>query len=430
MTRQWLLQLEPDADRPVDPAMPHAVVAAMAGVLGPEPVRWSVQTADTMAAEILAQVPEHGGGPGPLATLRRSTESTVLTALRLLHAESSGGSAMLPDDALEGCREFARRGLRLDQVLRGVRLGHARLTKELTAAVEQYVPVDRRLTELSLVTEALFGYADTHASLMAEAYIAERDRWCGSDEEARRKIVDDLLAGRPVDAQAATRGLRYDVSRTHRAAVLWCADADADTDADPPAAERLHHTAAALARVAETDGMLVIPAAENSVWLWLASGGALDLAERARAEIDRPAGVHIALGPPAHGTSGMRRSHHGAREAQRVARHGADNWLSDYREVRLVALATADPTHAHWFVHDLLGPLASNGTRVRELRETLRVYLAEERSLRAAAERLHVARNTVTYRIKRAQELLPPTSLTDSTLELRLALELAHSQFG
>ncbi|MFI2189118.1 PucR family transcriptional regulator [Streptomyces sioyaensis] len=427
MTRQWLLQLEPDADRPVDPALPHAVVAAMAGVLGPEPVRWSVQTADTMAAEILDQVPEHGGGPAPLATLRRSTESAVLTALRLLHAESSGAAATLPDDALEGCREFARRSLRLDRVLRGVRLGHARLTQELTAAVERYVPADRRLTELRRVTEALFAYADTHASLMAEAYITERDRWCGSDEEARRKIIDDLLAGRPVDAQTATRRLRYDVSRTHRAAVLWCDD----TEDTPPAAERLHHTAAALARAAETDGMLVIPAAETAVWLWLsASGGAFDLAERARAGIDRPAGVHIALGPPAHGASGMRRSHHGAREAQRIARHGSDSWLSDYREVRLVALATADSTHAHWFVHDLLGPLASDGTRVRELRETLRVYLAEERSLRAAADRLHVARNTVTYRVKRAQELLPSTSLKDSTLELRLALEIARSQFG
>ncbi|MGY5123178.1 helix-turn-helix domain-containing protein [Streptomyces nigrescens] len=58
------------------------------------------------------------------------------------------------------------------------------------------------------------------------------------------------------------------------------------------------------------------------------------------------------------------------------------------------------------------------------------MYLAEERSLRAAADRLHVARNTVTYRVKRAQELLPSTTLTDSTLELRLALELARSQFN
>ncbi|MGW7245313.1 PucR family transcriptional regulator [Streptomyces decoyicus] len=367
MTRQWLRQLRPDPGRPLpDPAISPAAATAMTAVLGPEPVRWAVQTADTMAAEILGQVPEHGGGPAPLATLRRSTESTVLAALRLLLTESSGEGAALPDEALEGCREFARCGLRLDQVLRGVRLGHARLTQELTTAIEQYVPAGERLTELRRITEELFAHADTHAGLMAESYIAERDRWRGSDEAARRKTVDDLLAARPVEPEAATRRLRYDVARTHLAAVLWCDDTE-----DP-----------------------------------------------------------CAVGPPAHGMAGMRRSHYGAREAERVARLAPGNWLTDYRVVRLVALATADPEHARWFLHDLLGPLASDGTRVRELRETLRVYLAEERSLRAAAGALHVARNTVTYRVKRAEELLPAPTTPGSTLELRLALEIARTLLG
>ncbi|MFJ5534746.1 helix-turn-helix domain-containing protein [Streptomyces sp. NPDC093261] len=64
-------------------------------------------------------------------------------------------------------------------------------------------------------------------------------------------------------------------------------------------------------------------------------------------------------------------------------------------------------------------------SRLHELRETLRVYLAEERSLRTAAELLHVARNTVTYRVERAEELLPTTTTAGSSLELRAALEIA-----
>ncbi|WP_329170020.1 helix-turn-helix domain-containing protein [Streptomyces decoyicus] len=428
MTRQWLRQLRPDPGRPLpDPAISPAAATAMTAVLGPEPVRWAVQTANTMAAEILGQVPEHGGGPAPLATLRRSTESTVLAALRLLLTESSGEGAALPDEALEGCREFARRGLRLDQVLRGVRLGHARLTQELTSAIEQYVPAGERLTELRRITEELFAHADTHAGLMAESYIAERDRWRGSDEAARRKTVDDLLAARPVEPEAATRRLRYDVARTHLAAVLWCDDTE-----DPlPASERLQHTATALARTVGTDSTLMIPATGNIAWLWLhAPDDLTGLTDRARAGTDHAPGVHLAVGPPAHGMAGMRRSHYGAREAERVARLTPGNWLTDYREVRLVALATAAPEHAHWFLHDLLGPLASDGTRVRELRETLRVYLAEERSLRAAAGALHVARNTVTYRVKRAEELLPTPTTPGNTLELRLALEIARTLLG
>ncbi|MGW3008605.1 PucR family transcriptional regulator [Streptomyces sp. NPDC001219] len=428
MTRQWIRQLKPDQDRPHhEPALSPAAMSAMAAVLSPDPVRWAVQTADAMAAEILEQVPEHGGGPAPLATLRRSTESTVLAALRLLLTETTGEGATLPDEALEGCREFARRGVALDRVLRGVRLGHARLTQELTSAVEQYVPADERLTELRRITEELFAHADTHASLIAESYIAERDRWRGSDEAARRKTIDDLLAARPVNPEAATRRLRYDVARTHLAAVLWC-----DSAEDPlPAAERLQHTAAALARISGSGNTLMIPAGADIAWLWLhAPDDLAGLPDCVRAGVDHAPGVRLALGPPAHGTAGMRRSHYGAREAERVARLAPGDWLTDYHEVRLVALATADPEHARWFVHDLLGPLASDGTRVQELRETLRVYLAEERSLRAAASALHVARNTVTYRVRRAEELLPSATTAGSTLELRLALEIARTLLG
>ncbi|MFJ6789410.1 PucR family transcriptional regulator [Streptomyces angustmyceticus] len=428
MTRQWLRQLTPDQDHPHhEPALSPATLTAMTAVLGPGPVGWAMQTADAMAAEVLEQVPEHGGGPAPLATLRRCIESTVLAALRLLLTEAAGEGGTLPDEALESCREFARRGVGLDRVLRGVRLGHARLTQELTSAVERYVPAGEHLAELRRITEELFAHADTHASLMAESYIAERDRWRGSDEAARRQTIDDLLAARPVEPETATRRLRYDVTRTHLAAVLWCDDA-----ADPlPAAERLQHTATALARAVGTGPPLMIPAAGTIAWLWLHVPDDLTgLPDRARSRTDRAPGVRVALGPPAHGTAGMRRSHYGAREAQRVARLAPGDWLTDYREARLVALATTDPEHARWFVHDLLGPLASDGARLRELRETLRVYLAEERSLRAAAGALHVARNTVTYRVKRAEELLPTATTTGSTLELRLALELARTLLG
>ncbi|MFG2771000.1 PucR family transcriptional regulator [Streptomyces sp. NPDC048350] len=423
MTRQWLLRLQPDPHRAVDPAMPPAAVATTAELLGTGPARWAVQTAEAIARDILEQVPEHGGGQGPVATLRRSTESAVLAALRLLVSESPGRFSALTDETREGCREFARRGIPLGQVLRGVRLGHARLAHDLGAAIEELVADDRRLAELREVNDLLFAYADSHASMMAEEYIAERDRWRGSDEAARRAVVDDLLAGRPVDERTASRRLHYDISRTHLAAVLWCDD----TDSGPPAAERLHRTAMAMARTLAAKGMLLVPADNTSAWVWFALADEAGSGRTAhlRGLPNRPRPVRAALGPPASGPQGIRRSHRGALQAQRLA-HASTQWLCDYQEVRLVALATAEPEHALWFVHDVLGPLASGGDRVRELRETLRVYLAEERSLRTAADRLHVARNTVTYRVKRAEELLPGATTAGNSLELRVALEIAR----
>ncbi len=428
MTREWLLTLRPAPDRAVDPVMPQAAAAAATETLGADPVRWAVQTAAVMAAEILDEVPEHGGGQAPMTTLRRSTESAVLAALHLLLTQHPRPVAVSTEETLEGCREFARRGVPLDRVLRGVRLGHARLAHDLAAAIEEHVPFDQRLAELREVDELLFAYADAHASQMAEEYIAERDRWRGSDEAARRAIIDDLLAGRPVDVQAATRRLRYDICRTDVAAVLRCDH----TEAGPPAPERLQRTAATMARAVRAAGMLLIPATDTTAWLWLALSAeeTVGPAEHLRDALDPPAGVHAALGPPAHGPHGMRRSHLAALQADRIALHNTNDWLCDYQDVRLVALATAEPEHAHWFVQDILGPLASDGARMQELRETLRVYLSEERGLRTAADRLHVARNTVTYRVKRAQELLPTSTNAGNLLELRLALEIAQTLYG
>ncbi|MEV8059583.1 hypothetical protein [Streptomyces sp. AgN23] len=165
-----------------------------------------------------------------------------------------------------------------------------------------------------------------------------------------------------------------------------------------PAARHLHRLATDLASVPGASGSLVIPAEETAVWSWLAvpdrPSGAL--ADVVRAALAPPAGLHIAPGPCAQGVEGMRRSQHGARESERVARRGGKDWLTDYGEVGLVAPATAGPEHARWFVRETLGPLAAGGTRMRELRETPRVYLATERSLRRAADGLQVARDTVT----------------------------------
>lgn len=422
VTGQWLPWLRPDPDRPIESVVSAAELAAARTELGPAPVEWALQTADAIAEDVLRKVPEHGGSPAAVTTLRRVAQSTVLTGLRLMASDLKEPVSTLSEDALEGCREFARRGIPLELILRGVRLGHAQLVHGMALAVEAHVEADQRMAEMRPIEELLFTYVDAHSSVMAEEYIAERDRWRGSDEAARRAVIDELLAGRPVDQEAAARRLRYDLSRTHVAAVLW----GDDTATAAPAAERLYHAASSMARALEASRTLIIPAHGNSVWAWFAVTGesAEHPVRHLRSSLPEPTGVRAALGPAAPGPRGMRRSHLGALQAQRMAIHSTDSWLCDYQDIRLAALVTADSENARWFVQEVLGPLASEGARLRELRETLRIYLAEERSLRTAAERLHIARNTVTYRVKRAEELLPAPTAAGGSLELRVALEI------
>ena len=79
---------------------------------------------------------------------------------------------------------------------------------------------------------------------------------------------------------------------------------------------------------------------------------------------------------------------------------------------------------ARAFVTRELGALAENSRMATDLRLTLDAYLDTERSLIRAAERLHVARNTVAYRVRKAETLLN-RDLRERTTELQCALRLA-----
>jgi DNA-binding PucR family transcriptional regulator len=90
--------------------------------------------------------------------------------------------------------------------------------------------------------------------------------------------------------------------------------------------------------------------------------------------------------------------------------------------VQVVALATADEERAQEFVTRTLGELASAPA---DLRETVRVYLAEGSSASRAARVLYTHRNTVLGRLAKAQRLLP-APLEGRGLPVALALEILH----
>lgn len=76
-----------------------------------------------------------------------------------------------------------------------------------------------------------------------------------------------------------------------------------------------------------------------------------------------------------------------------------------------------------------LGPLAAKTKPAAELRETVAAYLACDRSLARAAEILHVARNTVAYRVKKVEQETG-RDLRVRRLEFEYALRLADGLGG
>ncbi|MBL7501957.1 helix-turn-helix domain-containing protein [Frankia sp. CNm7] len=292
-------------------------------------------------------------------------------------------------------------------MLRGVRLGHAFLYRALRdAAPGGELP--GRLTEM------LFEQADLLSGELAEVYVAERDRWEESEEAARCRMIEAIIAGEKADPTVAERILDYPLGRHHVAVILW---REGHADAGP----RPRLIAADLLDAGGGDGLLQVAVHASAVWIWIGFDVRPD---RVRWPRSLPDGWRAAAGPPSFGLPGVRRSHLAARGAARIAATTlADTGVRDYVDVRTACLLTGDAEQARWYVQETLGALAAPDDWSEQLRDTLRCYLASGRSLKTAAEQLAVARNTVTYRVKRAGLLLGARHLADLS-EVRLALEI------
>ena len=128
----------------------------------------------------------------------------------------------------------------------------------------------------------------------------------------------------------------------------------------------------------------------------------------------------------AAGIDGFRQTHHEADRAAALVRSASTEHptLTWYADIELAVMLAQDVALARAFVARELGPLAAPTPGAAELRETVAAYLASERSLAKAAEILHVARNTVAYRVKKV-ESTTGRDLRQRRLELETALRLA-----
>lgn len=138
-------------------------------------------------------------------------------------------------------------------------------------------------------------------------------------------------------------------------------------------------------------------------------------------------GVRIGIGEPAPGIAGFRQSHTEAAEARRIAdlAHRPAGTITRYAHVALRAIATSDLDQARIFVTRQLQGMAGDDEVTARLTATLRTYLAEHSSRSRTAKRLGIHENTVSYRIKQAEELLGH-SVDQGTLDLRVALALSN----
>lgn len=395
-----MLRLAPRApgarSRPGPPGLESHLPAAVAA-LGPGPVDWGLELASSMVEAMLSAVPELDV-PDVIRELERGSVAVVLGCLLELHARGTVTDFEVPE-VLLGPAELVSRGIGIEHMLRSVHTAHAVGVRAMMDACGRHVPAELRFQESRRVAEVLLGLTDFLLQAMTQEFAEAQVAWSATSSAVRRELVQEILApdGPGVTAGEARSVLGYDLEAHHLAVVLW-ADVTSELSAT-----QLEIGARSLLRRSGATGTLVIPVGRRRVWAWGSRATAAGLEVTDADVLD---GARCALGVVAPGHEGFRAGHLQAIEAVRVAELSARNTrVFRYADLELVCMATRDMSAARAMVRRELGGLAAPDEPTTELRETLVRYLAEERSLNRSAEALHVARSTVAYRVRRAEEL-------------------------
>jgi DNA-binding PucR family transcriptional regulator len=365
-----------------------------------------------------------------LPLLDAGIEGNVTTALYALGHDTPVECVRAPTAALEQARRIAQQGLPVNVLVRIYRLGQRSFTHLALGELQRIdVSSQVRVTIVERITETLFAYVDWMSQQVVEVYEEERERWLETQNSMRALRVREVLAGRQsVDIDSATTAIRYPLRWHHVALVVWY-PADAG-EADEIA--RMQRFVRELGVAVQAGAAPLFMADDRSTgWAWLSFQVAPDGIVEAVREFslqhrDSPS---VAIGSPAAGVKGFRRSHAQAVAIRSVvlARKGAKPTVVAESDPGLsaAALVCGNIDDARAWIAEVLGRLAADTDSDARLRETFRVFLNAGASYTLAAEQLALHFNTVKYRVGRALARRG-RPITDDRFDVELALQLCH----
>jgi hypothetical protein len=369
---------------------------------------WLPSVSRDITDAIHAELPDVNADPELRSSTYASTDGVLRLIVDLARSNLKPDEAVPPPAAVDYAREYVRRGLPLDSLLRAYQIGHATFFRRWSEKAHQEISQPEELVEaVELGAKWTFDYIETLSGRLARRYGEERERWVRSAAAVRADVVDSLLAGEPVDLETSSRRLGYELDRNHQAFAVWT---DAWAEGGEQAFAMLERAALEMVEALGATAPLLVPRARLCVVGWVGWWGDRQFQDEP-VRLDRQAFPEVlaAFGSPAHGVPGFRRSHREALYARKVAqltRRRAGS-VTRYDDVALTALASADVEQARGFVAIELGQLTACDDHSRRLSATLRIYLEENMSPLRASQRLGVHENTITNRVRAAQELLP-----------------------
>jgi DNA-binding PucR family transcriptional regulator len=371
---------------------------------------------------IVQEIPALRGDKRMQALLEASVVENVSTMLHILQHDIDLENVRAPAAAEEYARRLAQHGAPVAALLRAYRIGSARFEEwclqELGRSTESASIVSATGMRIAGTLNA---YIDLVSEEVFSAYEAEKEKWLRNQSAARAARVRALLRNEQPDVAASEAILGYRLRQYHLGMVTWITGAPADGGT----LGLLERATGEVAAQAGCDGRLMfVPQDESSAWAWLPLGGRRDVA-LSEVSVKGMAGgdrIQFAFGEPALGVAGFRRTHQQAVSAQAVALAAGPTGpaVTAFAEVAPLALMSGSLELLRAWVAETLGPLAGDDDQNARLRDTLRVFLQENGSYKATAERLVLHKNTVQYRVRKAEE-----SMRRPVGQDRLRIELA-----
>ena len=354
---------------------------------------------------IAREIPQLRTDHRVFALLEASVGENIATVLHILEHDIDLTGVHAPAAAEEYARRLAQRDIRMPALLRAYRLGATRFQdwclQELGRRTDDAAIISAAGMRIAEITAS---YVDLVSEEVVAAYEAEKENWLRNLSAARAARVRAVLGDERVDVDASEAILGYRLRQHHAGVVCWVGEPEASGGA----LARLEHATVELGAWAGCDGRPVfIPQDECTAWAWLPLGGRDTLA--ADADDVRPgSGIRFALGAVGYGLAGFRGTHRQALAAHALALAAgpAAVAVTSFDEVAPLALMVGSIELLRDWVVETLGPLAGDGGHNDRLRETLLVFIQQKGSFKATAERLTVHKNTVQYRVRKAEESL------------------------
>jgi hypothetical protein len=374
---------------------------------------------------ILRDIPQLREDKPVLALLGSSVDSNVETCLQIMQHQIDLSAVQAPVAAMEYARRLAQRGTPLTALLRAYRVGHTCFADWVLKELAQQARDAEMISAATLsMSKIVAGYIDQVSESMVVAYAEERENWLRNRSAARAARIRDLISGERIDVSAAEVTLGYRLGQYHVGLVCWVGDAASTVDEITRLEHALSHVAG---RTACYGDPVFLPRDESSAWAWLPLG-IRDTFDSAAAEsADMDADIHFAFGDAAKGATGFRVTHEQAIAAQAVALAAgtpAPRAVTFSQVAPVAMMLTAKELLRPWVLSTLAG-LASDDEHHARLRATLLVFLQSGGSYKTTAQQLLLHKNTVQYRVHKAEESLG-RPVGDNRQNVELALQASH----